>query len=410
MTAVAGAGPRHDRAVAAEQLLAVLYPSPFVVGPGEDAPAVGDLRRTWTAVPSSDRPRLLVPAGHGLGAARSARRQLTGRRLRTRAARAAIGAALATGALARMTRTRVVVTGPEGARSIEDVLCAALEVEQVRVAMPVGPARANRKPVLQVTDVRGSVLAFAKVGHTELTARLVRREAVALRRLAQAPPLGLRVPALLAATDWEGREVLLQEALEVPRHRLTGSEAGERLVRVVSDIARIEGTVTPVPWDQHPLRARLLEQVAGTGEAAEALLVALLGISFRAPVPTGSWHGDLNSGNLALVAGPCPVWDWERYETGVPLGFDLLHHRLHQSITVQGSAPAEAARALVRHAPGLLAPLGIGAHDAEAVARTYLLVLAVRYLTDDQSGAGADLGDVGSWLLPALARPGRATP
>ncbi len=400
---MAGPVARHDRAVAAEQLLAVLYPPPFTVSPGEGSPVAGGLHRSWTAIPSADRPRLLVPGGGGLAAARSARRQLTGRRLRTRVARAAMGAALATGALPLLPGTRVTVTGPSDARSIEDLLCEVLDLAEVRIAMPVGPARANRKPVLQVIDARGAVLGFAKVGHTDLTARLVRREADALRRIGSGAPPGLRVPGLLAATLWEGREVLVQEALSVPRQRLVGGRAEERLVGVVADIARIEGRVRPVAWEGHPLHTVLADRIAACGQHREALRAALDALDFRGPVPTGSWHGDLNSGNLALVSGPCPVWDWERYEPDVPLGFDLLHHALHQAITVDGTSPREAAVDLVRRAPHRLSPLGIGPYDAVSLARAYLLVLATRYLADDQAGAGADLGRVEAWLLPALA-------
>ena len=50
--------------------------------------------------------------------------------------------------------------------------------------MPVGPPRATRKPVLQVTDRGGRVLAFVKVGHDPLTAGLVAAEGQALARVA----------------------------------------------------------------------------------------------------------------------------------------------------------------------------------------------------------------------------------
>lgn len=395
---------RHDRAVAAEQLLGVLYPSPLTVASG-DADGAG-VRRSWTAIPSAQRPRLLVPATGGRAAARVVRRQLTGHRLRTRVARGVVSGAMATGILPRLAATRLVVAGPADAPCIEDVLSRALGEQEVRLALPVGPARANRKPVLQVVDTRGQVLAFAKVGHNELTAGLVRREAQVLDQLSAAVTAGVRVPRLIAATDWSGHEVLVQEALSVPRRRLGGTDADGRLVRVVADIARLAGPVQRVPWAEHPLQARLRARIDDAGTHRGALEGALSRIRFTEPVATGAWHGDLNSGNLALVAGPCPVWDWERFETGVPLGFDLLHHRLHEEITVAGAPAHEAAPRLVRGARGLLAPLGVPGADADAVARLYLVTLATRYLADDQAGAGAALGAVETWLLPAVATSG----
>ena len=97
------------------------------------------------------------------------------------------------------------------------------------------------------------------------------------------------------------------------------------------------------------------------------------------------------------------MWDWERYETGVVPGLDLLHHELHAAITVHGVTPREAASALLDRAPATLAPLGLHPVAADVVARVHLLTLGSRYLADDQEAAGGDLGRIGEWLLPALA-------
>ncbi len=116
----------------------------------------------------------------------------------------------------------------------------------------------------------------------------------------------------------------------------------------------------------------------------------------------GAWHGDLNPGNARLGRTRSLVWDWERFQHGVPLGLDLLHHDLHVDLTVTGSAPADAALRLLAGAPAALAPLGVGPAEAAVTARAYLLALAARYLHDQQSEAGAQLGRVETWLLPAL--------
>jgi hypothetical protein len=100
------------------------------------------------------------------------------------------------------------------------------------------------------------------------------------------------------------------------------------------------------------------------------------------------------------------VWDWERFETGVPLGFDLLHHDLQESITLLDADPRVAATRLLRGAAATLAPLDVGA-GAESVARLYLVTLACRYLVDGQADAGAALGQVDQWLLPALEEAGQ---
>lgn len=391
---------RTDRGAAAVELLSALYPPPLAVTVG-GADRRG-ARAVWTAVPSAEQPRLLVPDGRSGAATRVLRRQLTGQRLRTRVARTGLTLASGSGVLGRLPGLRVAVAGPRGAPSIEDPLRELLGVPDLKMAMPIGPARSNRKPVLQVTDVRGRVLAFAKVGHNPLTKALVRREAAALTTLADDPPAGVRFPRLLGLVPWSGYDVLVLDALDIPARRLNGEAQHHRLLELVAAVADVGGG-SVVEWGDHPHRARLLDRLGACGELEEPLRQELARIDPGTAMATGSWHGDLNSGNLALVAGCCPVWDWERFEDGVPVGFDLLHHELHQSITVTGVPPAAAASRLLCGAARLLAPLGVGLDAAEAVARAYLVTLASRYVGDDQAGAGADLGRVDQWLLPALA-------
>ncbi|MFC4783454.1 hypothetical protein ACT8ZV_03205 [Nocardioides sp. MAHUQ-72] len=390
---------RTDRGTAAVELLGALYPPPLRV---RVAVAGGDdVRAAWTAVPSTSSPRLLLPAVGGAAASRAVRRQLTGHRMRTRVARTGLSLAAGSGALARVPQLRVVVEGPADAPSIEDPLRAALGVEELRLTMPIGPARSNRKPVLQVTDTAGDVLAFAKVGHNPLTRLLVQQEGVTLGCLARVPLQVVRTPRVLATETWAGFEVLVLEPLDVPARRLTGDPGRRRLVEVVREVAAIGGR-TLVDWRTHPYRTELLARIERCGDLAVPLRRELERTVARLPVATGCWHGDLNSGNVALLPGECPVWDWERFETGVPVGFDLLHHDLHEAITVHGVAPEDAARRLVGTAARTLAPLGVLPATADAVARAYLVTLACRYLVDNQSAAGASLGRVQEWLLPTL--------
>lgn len=388
---------------AAVDLLAALYPPPFAVqaGAGRFGAAPTATKAAWAAIPSVDNPKLLVPIGSRSAATRTMRRQLNGRRLRTRMARAGLTLATGTGALMRMPRLRIVVAGPSNAPSIEDPLREVLGVGAVRLTMPVGPPRSNRKPVLQVTDGSGQVLAFAKVGHNPLTQRLVRQEGDALRALGSIPFHDVRIPRVVAALEWSGYDVLVLEPLDIPSRRLTGEAGRRRLLSVVLEVAAIGGR-GPVPWAQHPLRAALLARSEQCGDQAARLRHEVGRISLGVSLATGSWHGDLNSGNVALVPGRCPVWDWERFDSDVPVGFDLLHHDLHESITTRGVPARLAATRLLRTATATLAPLGVDPNTADAVARSYLLTLACRYLADDQRGAGGALGRVDEWLLPAL--------
>ena len=117
----------------------------------------------------------------------------------------------------------------------------------------------------------------------------------------------------------------------------------------------------------------------------------------------GAWHGDWAPWNMANTGRGLMVWDWERFTTGVPYGFDALHYWLQTELRVGHRDPRTAAAACVEHAPRLLAPFGIDARPARVTATLYLADLATRYLADRQAQAGAPLGSPGTWLLPAIA-------
>ncbi len=121
------------------------------------------------------------------------------------------------------------------------------------------------------------------------------------------------------------------------------------------------------------------------------------------PIAWGSWHGDWRRTNMAVSSSKCSVWDWERFATGVPVGYDALHLFLMSrasSVHDLTSLPAD----LFDNAERLLRPFDVsGREAAEVTTAGYLLELAGRYLDDHQSEAGARLGSVGEWLLPHLS-------
>ncbi|MGC1215264.1 MAG: hypothetical protein WA890_28885, partial [Micromonospora sp.] len=117
----------------------------------------------------------------------------------------------------------------------------------------------------------------------------------------------------------------------------------------------------------------------------------------------GAWHGDWNGGNSAALAdGRVLIWDWERFAAGVPVGYDALHRRLQTDVTKVGVEPTTAARELLAGAAEALAPFAPPSGVADLVAVLYLVELAARYLRDRQAEAGARLGHVAAWLLPAV--------
>jgi hypothetical protein len=225
----------------------------------------------------------------------------------------------------------------------------------VRVALHVRPARrANRKPVLSVSGPGGR-LAFVKIGDSARTRDLVRNEARALRLVAAAAPATIVAPAVLHHGRWRGLEVLVLSPLPVPTRPWARRVPAPLVERAVQEIAALD---PGAPWCR---------------------------------------HGDFAPWNMAPTRdGRLLVWDWERFESGVPLGFDAVHLFFQRALTRMG--PARAARACVARALRTLAPYGLSAAEARLTAIRYLIELAGRHAADGHE----PLGPPGAWLTPAV--------
>jgi hypothetical protein len=380
------------------EVLDLLYPWPCRTDGSPGTPIA-----EYLVVPDARRPKLLVPSGSRRVAAAAVRRYAEPQSRSAKLKRDAVIAAVRTGASAVLLRDRVRVTGPFSS-SIDGYLSEQLGRE-LSVSVHIGPARANRKPVLQLIGPEGDTFGFVKLGTGPLTKQLVKAETAALTALAGSGLSKLTVPRVLHAGEWRGLEVLVQSALPVwlPRAPLTQ----RRLVAAMLDIAGCCG-YTSGPLDESTywgeLRGRLAAvgdrpEGAGLGAAAELLVKHAGDTIFR----YGAWHGDWAPWNMANLADALLVWDWERFTTGVPMGFDAIHHELQKRIQSTGDAQG-AVEQTVRRAGELLAPFGVPVAGREVTALLYLVDLAVRYLTDRQAEAGARLGVLGTWLLPVLIR------
>ena len=392
------AGDAALRARYLTEVLGLLYPSPCRTDGSPGTPIA-----EYLVVPDARRPRLLVPSGSRRVAAAAVRRYAEPQSRSARLKRDAVIAAVRTGVSALLLRDRIRVTGPYSL-SIDGYLSEALGRE-LSVSVHIGPARANRKPVLQLLGPEGDTFGFGKLGTGPLTRGLVRAETAALETLAGCGLTGLSVPRVLHAGEWRGLQVLIQSALPVwlPRAPLNQ----RRLTAAMLDVAGCCGYTTgPLDGSAYwpELRGRLAAvagrpDAAGLTAAAESLVEHAGDLTFR----YGSWHGDWAPWNMANLVDGLLVWDWERFATGVPMGFDAVHHELQLRIQQTGDA-RDAVEQTVRRAGELLVPFGVPAAGREVTALLYLVDLAVRYLTDRQAEAGARLGVLGTWLLPVLIR------
>jgi hypothetical protein len=332
--------------------------------------------------------------------------------------RKAVIAALRTGADMLLLRDRVSVTVPrqQAVDSIDTYLAKVLG-GSLSVSIHIGPARANRKPVLQLLSPAGDTVGFGKLGVGPLTRDLVRAETEALGRLGQLAHPGVSVPRVLHSGRWRGHEVLVQTALPIWEARATLTT--KRLAVAMREIALCAGVhvgrlAEDVYWKDARQR---LETLCLTGdglrddgsnpvEEARTLTSAadqLVADAGDTELTFGSWHGDWTPWNMATTSASLLVWDWERFTSGVPVGFDAVHFDF-QRLLVRGMQPDQAVDITLGRAHRLLAPFGIEPATANLTALLYLINLATRYLEDRQAEAGARLGVLGRWLLPILTR------
>jgi hypothetical protein len=365
---------------------------------GEDSPGNSEL----VLIPGVRRPPLLVPAIPRMAAA-AVRHYSGSRSTLTRLAARVMSLGLASGFGASVRRGRVRLDASAGSDTIEAYLREAVSPD-VHVSMYLGPARANRKPVLELLTPAGEPLGFAKVGVNPLTLELVRAEHASLDLLGRAGMRGITIPRVLHYGEWRGLNILVVSALPVwHRHR---SITSARLAAAMSELAGIAG-LHHEPLAGGAYLRQLRCHLAAAEEGAErAALANALGTLARAKGDTaltyGSWHGDWAPWNMANTAQGLLVWDWERFAVGVPLGFDALHHWLQAEVGPRHRDPLGAATSCPERAVGLLAPFGVAAPQARLTAVLYLADLATRYLVDRQAKAGARRGAPGTWLIPAI--------
>lgn len=376
--------------------------------PGPVRPDVGGAPgspcREFMLIPFGHRPALVVPAERRLAAA--AVRHLNAQKTwQARLARKALSAGLASGLGKPLVRGRMRVTEPARGETIESYLRTALSCE-LRVSMYLGPARANRKPILQLLSPTGDPIGFAKVGVNPLTRELVRAERAALTRLAGVGLTQSRVPRVMHHAEWHGLEILVLTALPVWLRR--SATSSDRLAAAMTEVSRIDG-LTSRPLAASSYLRRLTTRLAeadGSPNQVDLLrtLEALVARSGGTELTYGSWHGDWSPWNMANTGDGLLLWDWERFTCDVPLGFDALHHWLQTAIGPRGRESGAAAAECIDRAAELIAPFGIDASQARLTAALYMADLATRYLVDQQAKAGGRLGDPGTWLIPAIAR------
>jgi hypothetical protein len=361
-----------------EQVLSLLWPDASSTRPGD-----GGL----LALPSVRKARLVVPAGNRKVAASAVQRYSVHGDAKARVSTTVLSAGLRSGLVQPVIRRRAWLPGGSAQPGTITAHLRSIVSGDCEVAVYVGLPRGNRKPVLLVFAPGGTLSAVAKLGVSSLSNRLIRNESAALVRLAGLSLQHVTVPEVLFAGDWAGGRLLVQSALPEPGPE--PADASKRRELAAVEISRIGGLelqrleTSPV-LDVLDDRIALLPE-GGERVLARRALACLRDAAADVELPVGSWHGDWTPWNLA----PAPsdgllVWDWERFGSGVPAGFDALHYSGQLGASLSGG-PAAALTAMRGELAVLLGPFGVPEPAQLPVLALYLVELLVRYTEDAQA-------------------------
>lgn len=386
------------------EVASLLWPESTVMVTGTRGTAAPECDQ-YLILPHARHPRLIVPR-HGPAAAAAIAGFNAGRSRRARLISGPLRAVLRHGAGSLMFRDQMLV------RPADDTLqshLSGLLGQELLLAVQLSPPRANRKPVVQLLDKRGTIIGFAKVGVNELTRRLIRHEAAALETLRKAGTTAVTPPSVWHFGHWRDTDILVLRPLP-SWNQVSGLATGPLLRAAMTEVAGISG-VTRGPLASSAFWLRVcagLDALGERGASFRKVLGKLVESDGHTVLGFGSWHGDWTRTNVAPHGDSVLAWDWERFGTDVPIGFDALHYDLLSSITVRHRPLDEAVARTVASAERLLAPFDVGEarHRSRLsllTAALYLAELAGRYLHDRQDETSMVISDPERWMLPGLA-------
>jgi hypothetical protein len=370
---------------ALHQILDLLWLRPGAGGVqvtwGADTVPGWDLVEEYAVVPRADSARFVVALHPRRAAWRSVIAYNRLRAPRTRLLRAVTSVILLLG-LERLTgvsRLRVwrdpAVT--MDVPTLREHLARRLDVPDAQLAFGVHDLDPNYKPTLNVVGPSGRPVAFAKVGWSTPTARLVSREGAALARIGEHGVTDPRVsvPALLEAGSWSGLALTVVSPMPSGVRRYPGvvPPPAPALPALAGPLAAVK--LVETPWWATVDAALAGDLAPDVGATCAAYAEALSG--YDGVVSVAEWHGDWVPWNLALEGERLHVFDWEHSAAGVPWGFDLAHWSFQVAFVLQGHDARTAVATVDRESAGWAAA-GVDVPDPRLVASAYLLEMALR--------------------------------
>lgn len=392
-----------DQVAYAQDTVARLWPGdgpprvtrrPATHGTGNDV-------QSWYLLPNPRRPTMLVPSSVPQA---SRMLQRHGQGIFPHLVRGGMAKAIRAGLLGWTPMLRLQVTTQSGAdaRPSDSVLRhIAASLPAVRsCGLILGTPRPNRKPVLQLFASDGSTIGFAKVGVTPATRHLVQTEAANLQVLGGAGLRLIEVPKILYFGTFNDADVLVLSPMTSSQER-----RGPQIpIPAMRELAQVSATGSEPLLSSDYWRKLEREVVASTPLPGASRTEHLMRVAAErwgtALVDLGSWHGDWAPWNMGHRGDLVQLWDWERFGSPVPIGFDAIHFlaqgvRHDRPDTIQREADLE------NQVESLLVKMGspLGAKEPRLVLALYLMTLSARFAQMAADSQSATLHPRARWAL-----------
>jgi hypothetical protein len=333
-------------------------------------------------LPTATRVHLLVPARSRAAATAALRQFVTGSGRKAKLMTAVAVAGSRTGIAGALQRKRATlsVAGDASDHEVEGLVLAnhlarIFDTETVELAVRVGADRPNGKPVVQVMTPSGEPLGFSKIGWNALTRAMVAREAEVLSQLTEAPPTSFDTPAIVHAGEWQGFELMVVRPA-ITDGAVSGASPPMEAGREITTIGGLAtSTLADSPW-----WATVTERLGAIDHPGLAASIATIANQSETHELTfGGSHGDWTPWNMGRSNGRLVVWDWERFQTGVPVGIDLAHFAFMVALRQRNQSPDEAQAHVLDSLPSRLEQLSVPGSLAPLVLRLHHVEMALRF-------------------------------
>lgn len=295
------------------------------------------------------------------------------------------------------------LAGGTGARIVAH--CAeALGQPTLTFAVGTPHADAWWKPTLQLFSPQGRPAGYAKVGHSPVTAQLVRNEAAGLTAVSALSLGSFAAPELVAAFEIDGYSVTLTQPMPPKVRRARSGELDD--ARCIHQLSGLGSDLKVAPSIESPWwrtleglsSASVAPELSDRGEPShvesaqlafgEALARAEQSIGSQ-PGRCGPWHGDWVPWNTAIDAatGVGWVWDWEYFAPFAPVGMDLVHRSFQIHHVLNGRSIPDALRLSSMDTDEQLRQMGLESSEVAVLRLAHPLELAARYLRSALLGA-----------------------